>query len=96
MVDVLHYKMQDAFVILSHFLKGLISVLKIHFERVFFLDNLCLVGVLCSSLYSCIYYMHFSYSEWGALWKKGGDEILIAPLLTGVCFTEFYFLGNFL
>ena len=54
MVDVLHYKMQDAFVILSHFLKGLISVLKIHFERVFFLDNLCLVGVLCSSLYSCI------------------------------------------
>ena len=54
MVDVLHYKMQDAFVILSHFLKGLISVLKIHFERVFFLDYLCLVGVLCSSLYSCI------------------------------------------
>ena len=54
MVDVLHYKMQDAFVILSHFLKGLISVLKIHFERVFFLDNLCLVGVLCSSLHSCI------------------------------------------
>ena len=55
MVDVLHYKMQDAFVILSHFLKGLISVLKIHFERVFFfLDNLCLVAVLCSSLYSCI------------------------------------------
>ena len=36
MVDLLHYKMQDAFVILSHFLKGLISVLKIHFERVFF------------------------------------------------------------
>ena len=55
MVDLLHYKMQDACVILTRFLKGLISVLKIHFESVFFLlDNVCLVNCLCSSLYSCI------------------------------------------